>query len=389
MRGLELSEAFYRECGEPMLRENFPEILPKIAVGLAGSGSEVLGFDDEVSEDHDFAPGFCIFLPSEEAVDRRTEFLLERAYAKLPSEFMGYRRPRLSPVGGNRLGVIRMADFFTEKVGDPGGELTEEAWLRIPSFYLLEAVNGEVYHDGSGVFTGIRERLRDMPEDVRKKRLAGQLFLMAQAGSYNYPRCLRHGETGAAALALSEYVRAALSAAFLLAGEYEPYYKWSFRALRDWGACRKLFGEAKLGEKLEELLSSGNEGDLADRKRRIIRETDLIIGRAGESRGFFRGLPEGGDPAWGEKASGERRTGSEKERRGSAASEGEAPGGSELSLSGRILSQNPDRLAFSAGGAFRREEDGGVSFDPERAAYEVNDRIGSARIRELNILYTV
>ena len=107
MKGLELSRAFYDAYGAPMLREQFPELLPKLAVGLAGSGSECFGFDDEVSQDHDFEPGFCIFLPAEEVVDCRTAFRLERAYAKLPKEFGGFRRPMMLPVGGARRGVTR------------------------------------------------------------------------------------------------------------------------------------------------------------------------------------------------------------------------------------------------------------------------------------------
>ena len=38
MKGLQLSRGFYQIYGEPMLREQFPELLPYLAVGLAGSG---------------------------------------------------------------------------------------------------------------------------------------------------------------------------------------------------------------------------------------------------------------------------------------------------------------------------------------------------------------
>ena len=119
MKGLELARAYYREFGEPMLRERFPELLPLVAAGLCGSGSECWGFDDAISEDHDFEPGFCLFLPGEAVVDRKAAFELERAYAKLPKEFMGYRRQAVSPVGGARHGVIRTADFMMDKVGTP------------------------------------------------------------------------------------------------------------------------------------------------------------------------------------------------------------------------------------------------------------------------------
>jgi len=69
MKGLELAERFYFECGAPMLREKFPEIEKYIAAGLCGSGSECFGYDDELSADHDFEPGFCLFIPDEDIVD--------------------------------------------------------------------------------------------------------------------------------------------------------------------------------------------------------------------------------------------------------------------------------------------------------------------------------
>ena len=78
MKGLELSKAFFFEYGKPMLENDFPSLLPHIAVGLVGAGSECLGFDDDFSRDHDFEAGFCIFLPDETTIDRKTAFALER-----------------------------------------------------------------------------------------------------------------------------------------------------------------------------------------------------------------------------------------------------------------------------------------------------------------------
>ena len=264
MKGLELARAYYKEYGEPMLREKFPEVLPLLAVGLCGSGSECWGFDDVTSRDHDFEPGFCIFLPGEEVVDRKAAFALERAYAALPREFMGFKRSLVSPVGGARHGVIRTSDFWADKVGKPDGQLSLTDWLFIPDYALAEAVNGEIFMDGYGEMTAIRERLRRMPEDVRLKKLAGQLLLMAQSGQYNYRRCLAHGETGAAQLAVCEFVKSSMAAVFLLNKEYQPYYKWSFRAMR---ALPRLSLTAEL---LEYLLTTDNEAETSEEKSRVI-----------------------------------------------------------------------------------------------------------------------
>lgn len=264
MNGLEISEAYFQEYGMPMLRDKFSELMPHVAAGLFGSGSECFGFDDELSRDHDFDPGFMLLLPGEEVVDRKQEFALERAYAALPKEFMGVERPKMAPVGGLRRGVIRLADFLTDKTGSPTGKLTVEQWFAVPSHALAEMVNGKVFYDGSGDLTRIREDLARYPEDVRRKKLAGHLLLAAQAGQYNYTRCLKHGETGAAQLAVIAFAQSAMEAVFLLNGAYQPFYKWRFRAMR---ALPKLSIEAEL---LEYLITTDNEGQLAQEKYEVI-----------------------------------------------------------------------------------------------------------------------
>ena len=271
MNGLELSRAFYEQYGAPMLREQFPEAEKLIAVGLIGSGSECLGFDDEISRDHDFEPGFCLLLPDESVLDRRTAFLLERAYAKLPREFMGFRRSAVAPVGGARHGVLRTADFFREKVGAPDGVLTVDQWLKLPQQSLLEATGGEIFRDDLGEVSAIRAALSVMPEDVRRKRLSGHLLLMAQAGQYNYLRCLQHGESAAGQLAVNEFVKSCIEVVFLLNRAYAPYYKWSFRALR------RLPKLSLTAETLEYLLTTGNDPELAESKYDMIESTAADI----------------------------------------------------------------------------------------------------------------
>ena len=271
-KGLEISRAYFEEHGLPMLQEKFPELMPSIAAGLFGSGSECFGYDDELSRDHDFDPGFMLLLPDENVIDRAQEFALERAYAALPKEFRGISRPQLAPVGGARRGVLRMTDFFEQKTGSPDGTLTNDAWLAVPSSSLAEAVNGAVFFDGPGELTRIRSRLARYPEDIRRKKLAGHLLLAAQAGQYNYLRCLRHGETAAAQLAVIAFAQSAMEVIFLLNGVYQPFYKWRFRALR---ALPKL---SLLAELLEYLITTGNDGQLAYDKYEVIEDiaADII-----------------------------------------------------------------------------------------------------------------
>ena len=282
MKGLELSRKFYNELGEPMLREQFAEVLPFLAVGLVGSGSECFGYDDDISRDHDFEPAFCIFIPDEDIVDSKNAFELERAYCRLPKQFMGFERSFMSAVGGNRHGVIRIGDFFEAKTGRRDGELSLSAWFSVPEYSLAEAVNGAVFADNYGEITRIREKLRYFPEDVRLKKLAGNLLLMGQAGQYNFKRCLARGESAAAQLAVFEFAKSALNAAFLLNKSYMPYYKWSFRALR---ALPRL---SELSAPLEYLISSGNSKAEADKKAQTIEAICASLSAELKAQGITR-----------------------------------------------------------------------------------------------------
>ncbi len=233
MKGLEISKAYWKEYGEPLFREKFPQHFEYIAVGLVGAGSECYGFDDEISRDHDFEQGFCIFLPSENKVDRRTEFLMERAYALLPKEFMGLTRSKFNPAGGNRHGVFRISDFYNEMTGIPNKPTKITEWMALPDYALYEVTNGEVFYDKLGRFTEIREAWANPPKDLIYKKMCGNLISMSQTGEYNYPRCILRKDFLAARLTANEFVKYAMGAAFWTLGKPVPYYKWCFRAMSE------------------------------------------------------------------------------------------------------------------------------------------------------------
>jgi len=264
MKGLELSRKYYEEFGAKMLHEDFPQYEGLVACGLAGSGSECFGFDDDISKDHDFEPGFCLWLPEEDVIDSREAFKLERAYARLPKEFEGVKKGLMSPVGGPRHGVMRVSEFLENKIGRKDTDLTIADWFTIPEHAFAEVVNGAIFRDDSMIMTKVRDDLSQMPEDVRLKKLAGSLVMMGQSGRYNYPRCIAHNESGAAQLAICEFVKHAMHAVFLLNMEYMPYYKWSFKAMRGLGLL------SELADTMEMLLTTDNSRDLIEKKRDAI-----------------------------------------------------------------------------------------------------------------------
>ena len=262
MKGMELAKAYYQEYGQ-QIRSRFPGYENKMAFGLVGEGSECYGYDDETSQDHDFGPGFCIWITRETA--RAIGGELQKAYDELPKSFMGYTRQE-TPEGAGRLGVHPIDRFYARytnvESGIPQGNLE---WLRIPERFLSIATNGEVFDDPEGAFTRARTALLGYyPADVLRKKLAARAAVCSQSGQYNFPRCMNRGDEAAAWLALGEFVPAALSACYLLEKKYMPFYKWAFRGTEDF---RILGGTVR---DLRSLIALGNDKGAAGQKQQLI-----------------------------------------------------------------------------------------------------------------------
>ncbi len=231
MKGMELSRKYFEEYGLPMLEQKFPQYIDKMAAGLVGEGSECLGFDDEYSRDHDFGAGFCVWLPDE--LYRSIGAELQKEYDRLPETYMGISR-NITAMNPGRTGAMSIDSFYFRYTGLKRAPIDNMEWFRIPEHFLATVTNGQVFMDRLGQFTEIRTALLSYyPEDVLRKKLAARCAVMAQAGQYNYPRCIKRGERQAAYLACAEFIKAALSAVYLLNRRYMPFYKWSFRGAQE------------------------------------------------------------------------------------------------------------------------------------------------------------
>lgn len=231
MKGLELAEKYYNEVGSPMLESKFTAYLPRFAVGLVGEGSECLGFDDEISQDHDFGPGFCIWLNRSDYEEIGAS--LQKAYASLPAEFAGFSARLNTAQAGARVGVFEIHSFYAAFIGDEQPPESLKRWLYLPEDKLAAVTSGKVFADNLGEFSAIRKALLNYyPEPVRIKKIAARAAKMAQSGQYNYARCMRRGDAVASRLALDEFIRSAISMMYLLNHTYMPYYKWMFRGMK-------------------------------------------------------------------------------------------------------------------------------------------------------------
>jgi len=232
VKGLELAEAFYEEHGRPLVTERFGAYEARIAAGLVGEGSECFGFDDELSRDHDWGPGFCLWLTESDYAEIGEE--LQRAYDALPKSHAGFERSVEGPHAGKRTGVFAIKDFYRRFIRYDHVPASLAEWRSLPETYLAAATNGKVFVDPLGEFTAFRAGLLAFyPEDIRLKKLAARCASAGQAGQYNYTRCIARGEPVAALVALSDFVEAAISIVYLLNKRYRPFYKWMHRGLRD------------------------------------------------------------------------------------------------------------------------------------------------------------
>ena len=229
MNGLTLARKYYEAYGRILLDaadELCPGLAGRISIGLAGEGSQCLGFDDILSQDHDFAPGFCVWLSDEDA--SAYGHRLQAVYRSLPEVFCGFTRQNI--LAQDRLGVMGVSSFFGKLTGIPE---TEKDWLYISEAALASAVNGEIWHNGCQPFDAVRNRLAAFyPPDVLRKKIAARAAVMSQAGQYNLLRMVERRDAVAVMLASARFTEAAISMTHLLNQKYTPFYKWQMQSLR-------------------------------------------------------------------------------------------------------------------------------------------------------------
>ncbi|MCF0121287.1 MAG: tetratricopeptide repeat protein [Oscillospiraceae bacterium] len=229
--GLSLCREYYETYGAPMIAEKFPEYAGQIAAGLVGEGSECFGFDDALSRDHDFGPGFCMWLT--DALYDEIGDKLQDEYDRLPRTFKGLTRISTDKAG-KRVGVFKISEFYERYIGLNDVPSDMNTWLFLDDYRLRTVTNGAVFRDDLGEFTRIRKGILNYyPEEVRVRKLAREAALISQSGQYNYGRMLERGDVVTASVCICEFEKHVMSMIYLLNSTYAPFYKWMFRGLKD------------------------------------------------------------------------------------------------------------------------------------------------------------
>ena len=230
---MDRSKAFYESVGKPMIEKHFPQYAGRIAAGLVGEGSDCFGFDDEISSDHDYAPGFCMWLTEKDYGEIGAE--LQKEYDKLTSSegHLGYRR-----------GVFSINQFYSEILeiaGDYENTLSVD-YEACKEHLLATASNGQIFRDDLGVFTKVRNQiLKYYPETVWRRKLAQCIHDFAQYAQSNYSRMMARKDALTAMICVGKGVESALDLMYFLERKYAPYYKWKKKGLENSILAKQIF----------------------------------------------------------------------------------------------------------------------------------------------------
>jgi hypothetical protein len=253
--GITLCESFYDEVAKPILETHFSRL--SYSAGILGWSSEVLGYDDLTSTDHNWGPRFQLFL-SRHDYDEFADQISDVLSKELPLEFRGYptnfgvsvqgdQRAMARIVSGpvdHKIDIHTVEDYLERYLGlKHEGELSVADWLSFSEHKLLAVTRGKVFHDGLGTLAKLPERFSYYPRDVWLYILAAQWSKVGEEETF-VGRCAQIGdELGSISIAARQ-VRNLMHLCFIMEKQYAPYSKW----------FGKAFSELRCGDEMGPIL---------------------------------------------------------------------------------------------------------------------------------------
>ena len=220
--GAECSRLYYEQLVGPAVDARWPG-LPR-AAGRLGSGSDVLGLDDAVSQDHDWGLRLNLLVSADIAahVDAYLEETLPESFEGLPIRFTttwdAHRRHRVQ--------VQDVASFVHSRTGvDLRDPLSTDGWLMLTGQAVLEVTAGPVIVDTDGALTAARAALCWYPDEVWKYVIAADWARLAQELPF-VGRTAEVGDDLGSRVITARLVDVATHLAHLIDRRWPPYSKW-------------------------------------------------------------------------------------------------------------------------------------------------------------------
>lgn len=260
MTGIDLSRSFFGDQIFPLLQDNFPGMLPGLSAAILGDGSEVLGFDDLISRDHNYCPRVTILI-----TDDRYAGAGEEVETKLrqmaPGEYLGF--PLLATEFRTAIEVAPMRAYFLDHLGTDGFPSTGPEWLRLEEQKLLEMTSGAIFFDPNGKLAALRDSLAFYPDDVRYFLLYRSYVRLSEVGAIE--RTILRGDLISTDLYRALFIYFAVKAYHFYRRKYCPYKKWMARSLE----CMGSEGIA-LKAKIESLVEATDLDQIRDGVRSVL-----------------------------------------------------------------------------------------------------------------------
>jgi hypothetical protein len=279
VRGLELGEQFYTEAAKPIIDAYFPSL--RYSAAMLGWSSEVLGYDDVESTDHNWGPRFQLFL-SKQDYEKYQSPLNESLSETLPLEFRGYptnfgvsaqgdqlvmKRVEVGPVN-HKIDIETIEGRFESTLGcNPYKEIEVAEWLSFSEHKLLAFTSGKVFYDGLGELEVVRRKFSYYPNDVWLYLLACQWKKIADEEAFVGRAGYAGDELGSMVIA-ARLVRNLMQLCFLIERKYAPYSKWfgtAFFRLKCSQELSPVFQEALIATSWKE------------REARLARAYEIIV----------------------------------------------------------------------------------------------------------------
>lgn len=237
IKGMELCEGFFNTCAKKIIEESFPRL--KYSAGLIGYGSDVLGYDDEVSADHMWGPRFYMFLSGED-ISLKDE-IFQALCRGLPYTYEGYsvnftepnpndngvQKPKLISAGKvNPLVFIQtFEEFLTEQLGTADlDNIKPYEWLSFSEHRLLSLVSGKFFTDSLNC-AEIISKIKFYPKAMKLYLIASSWEIIASEQAF-VKRCGECGDEIGSQIICSRICERLMRLCFLYKEAYAPYSKW-------------------------------------------------------------------------------------------------------------------------------------------------------------------
>jgi Domain of unknown function (DUF4037) len=239
LRGAELARSFFSGVVEPLLDRALPGLA--YAAARLGSGSDVLGLDDEMSRDHDWGCRLTLLVDEDDRdqVPRISRLLDE----ELPERHEGHPvRFQLTwaPSVSHQVEVATVGGFAASRLGvDPTGGLSVLDWLSVTGQSVLEVTAGPVFTDRTRALAAVRTLLAWYPPDVERYVLAAGWQRLCQL----MPMVGRTAEAGdelGSRLLSAKLADDLIGLAFALSRRWAPYAKWRGTVFRSLSIAAEL-----------------------------------------------------------------------------------------------------------------------------------------------------